>query len=107
MSTNKYVNRITILRKMSYEEDGFLKDGWKPIKRVWASANKLFGKEYWSAKEYGAEDTVIFTIRFNACKDLNVKDKILFNDRTFNIIDVDNVMFRNEELKIKAKELIK
>ncbi len=107
MLTNELTHRITILRKSSLQEDDFEKEAWSEHKRVWAKANTLFGKEYWAAKEYSAEDTVVFTIRYNACPDLSVRDKIKFKGRVFNINSIDNQLFKNEQLKIKAKEVVK
>ena len=108
LQSQDLTNRITILRKSSSpNEDDFEKETWCEYKTVWAKANTLFGKEYWAAKEYSAEDTVVFTIRYNACPDLSRNDQIKFNGRIFNIDSVDNVKFKNESLKVKAKELIK
>lgn len=108
ISSQDLRNRITIERKTEIEnDDGFNVTVWTTLKTVWAKANGLFGKEYWSAKEYGAENTVIFTIRYKACPDLSVSDRILFNGKTFNIQSIDNVNFMNVELRIKAEVMIK
>ncbi len=108
LQSQDLTNRITILRKTSSpNEDGFEKDTWIEYKKVWAKANTLFGIEYWAAKEYSTEDTVVFTIRYNACPDLSINDQIMFKSRKFNINSVDNVLFKNEMLKVKAKEVIK
>lgn len=103
----KLDKRITIQRnEPKVDEHGVSKRQWKDIKTVWAKVNNLYGKEYWEAKKYEAENTVEFTIRYSACKDLSIKDRIKFRDKIFNIISIDNFMYRNESLKIKAKEVI-
>lgn len=48
------------------------------------------------------ERTVEFVIRYSACRDLTEKDRILFRGNLYNISSIDNVMYRNEYLKIKA-----
>lgn len=108
VSSQDLKHRIEIERKTETEnEDGFNVTSWVSVKKVWAKANGLFGKEYWSAKEYDAENTVIFTIRYKACPDLSINDRILFKGDLFNISSIDNVNFMNVELKIKAEVMKK
>lgn len=103
----KLDKRITIQRSKEIEdENGVSENQWQDIKTVWARANNLYGKEYWDAKQYNAENTTEFIIRYNACKDISVKDRIKFRDRIFNIKSVDNVMYKDESIKIKAEEVM-
>lgn len=95
--------RIEIQRPVcGRDENGFEMVKYCPLKTVWAKVNGLFGKEWWEAKSYDAENTVEFTIRYNACRDLTLRDRILFRGRLYNITSIDNVLFRNEFLKIKG-----
>lgn len=95
--------RITIQRQQSYEdEDGIAKETWQDKYYIWAGVNNLYGKEYWEAKRYEAENAVTFTVRFAACPDLKVSDRVLFDGRIYNINSIDNVLYKNEILKIKA-----
>lgn len=99
--------RITIQRYEEYEDEhGISREAWIDLCTVWCSMNNLYGKEYWDAKQYGAENTVEFVIRYSACKDLSVKDRIKRGAKLFNIKSVDNIMYKNETLKIKALEVI-
>lgn len=107
MNVGRLNHRITIQRFTEYEdENGFTKEGWADLKTVWCSMNNLYGKEYWEAKQYEAESTVEFVIRYSACKDLSVKDRLKKGDKLFNITSVDNVMYKNEVFKVKALEVI-
>lgn len=107
MNIGKLNKRITIQRHTEYEDEhGISREEWIDFNTVWCSMNNLYGKEYWEAKQYQAENTVEFVIRYNACKDLSVKDRIKMSDRLFNISSVDNVVYKNEVLKIKAMEVI-
>lgn len=100
--------RIVIKRSTSsQDEDGFTVISWDVYKKPWAKINGLFGKEYWEAKKYEAENTVVFTIRFKSCPDLSINDIIEFRGNVYNITSVDNVMFLNQELKIKAEVSLK
>lgn len=103
MNAGELRQRIEIQRPRNGQDaDGFEETSYFPLKTVWAKANGLFGKEWWEAKSYDAENTVEFTIRYNACKDLTIRDRILFQGRLYNITSIDNVLFQNAFLKIKA-----
>lgn len=107
MQFGKLNKRITIQRADKQEDvNGITKTGWYDLKTIWCSMNGLSGKEYWTAKSYNAENTVVFIIRYGSCKDLTVKDRIIYKGKAFNIVHVDNVLYKNETLKIKAVEVI-
>ena len=84
------------------EADKSIRTEYRTIKTVWAKVNGLYGREWWEARKYGAEGTVEFTIRYGAVKDLTVKDRILFRGTLYNIVSVDNTLFQDNFLKIKA-----
>lgn len=97
-------HKITIQRYTEYVDDnGISKEKWVDLCTVWCRMNNLYGKEYWDAKQYQAENTVEFTIRYSACKDLGVTDRIKYKDKLFNISAIDNIRYENEYVKIKAK----
>ena len=107
MNIGMLKHKITIQRYAEYEDEHHIsKEDWIDLKTVWCSMNNLYGKEYWEAKQYGAENTVEFIIRYSACKDLSVKDRLKKDDKLFNITSINNVMYRNQVLKIKAVEVI-
>ncbi len=103
MQAGELRHRITIQRITKEKgTDGETKTVYRDLATVWAKANGLYGKEWWDAKDYGAEGTVEFTIRQNAAPSLRVEDRILFRGRLYNIFSVDNVLFSDKFLKIKA-----
>jgi len=106
---NKLNKRITIQTMKDTKVSGFNTTGWVDYKTVWASINNLFGKEYWSAKACNAENTLSIEIRYS--KDLEVlntkKYRIKWGNRLFDITSIDNVMYANKVLKIKAMEVLK
>lgn len=96
-------HRITVERLQKYEtDDGFTEMIYQQLRKVWASVNNLYGKEYWKAKEYGAENTVVFTIRYSAGKDIVAQDRIVYRGKLYNIQHVDNIKHLDEFVKIKA-----
>lgn len=107
MRVTRLNKRIIIQRKIEKENEatGVTKEEWADLKTIWAGMNNLYGKEYWEAKQYKAEGTVEFTMRYSACSDLSVRDRIKYNGKIFNITFVDNVQYKNEMLKIKAIEV--
>ena len=95
-------HRIQIQRSQKVQEHGYTKDMFLPYKNVWAKANNLYGNEKWAAAEYDAERTVIFTIRKAAIPDLSLKDRIKFRSKLYNIRFIDEVLFRNDLMKVTA-----
>lgn len=108
MNIGKLRHRVTIQRYIEHEDEHYIStEGWIDFKTVWCSMNNLYGKEYWSAKEYNAENTVEFVMRYSACKDLSINGyRLKQGDKLFNITSIDNVQYKNEMLKIKAIEVI-
>lgn len=107
MNPGELNKKITIQRVTNGKGSNLIKtQTWDDVKTCHASVKNLSGKEYWTAKEYGAEKTVIFIIRYNSLPDLNLNDRIKFNDKLFNITEIDNVLYKNEIYKIKAMEVI-
>jgi len=105
MNPGKFDKRITIERQRDFvDEHKITKNRWEPIKTCWACANKLWGKEYWNAKEYNQENCITFIIRYSSIADVSEKDRIIWGSKVFNIIDVDDVEFKHEYIKIKALE---
>lgn len=104
MDIGKMNQRVTIQRNTEIQdENGFDKVDWVDLKTVWCSVNNLYGKEYWEAKRYDAENTVEFVIRHGACKDLRMDDRLVFRGVIYNITSIDNVMYGNNVIKIKAE----
>ena len=106
MQAGNLKKRITILRRSPHVNgDGFTVMAYEPLKSVWAKANNLFGSEYWAAFQYNAQHTVEFTIRYSACPDISLSDRILFNGRIYNIDFVDNALYSSDWLKIRAASM--
>jgi SPP1 family predicted phage head-tail adaptor len=101
--------RITFQKfTVDTNENGFPIEDWMYYKKVWASMNNLFGKEFYSAKAVQSEKTIEFVMRYS--KDLEVLldenstnlYRIFWNNRVFDITFVDDIKYQHEWLKIKA-----
>ena len=70
--------------------------------------NKLSGTEFWQAAETAAQSTIRFEMRYHAqLDDIDTKNyRLIFQGREFNITNIDNVMFRNEIVKISGIEVV-
>ena len=107
MNASMLKNKITIQKKTAVADDiGKISEVWADYMAVHAYANRLSGQELIVAAANGQQDTVTFSVRYcRALADLNSNDfRIIFMGRIFNILTVDNVMFLNKELKIRAVE---
>lgn len=102
MHAGELRHRIEIQRIEKSMDGVFTETEYVPLKTVWAKVNGLYGSEKWTAAEYGAERTAEFTIRYAACPDLTVKDRLKFRGTIYNITHIDNVLFRNHFVKITA-----
>ncbi|MGX7745691.1 phage head closure protein [Rhodopseudomonas parapalustris] len=79
---------------------------WSEYYSCYAKVNAAGGKEYFSSGAEQSTNAVIFTVRYcNALKNiyLNTQSyRIKFQGAIYDISDVDNYMFQNQFLKIKA-----
>lgn len=73
------------------------------VATIWGSIKKLSGREVERAKQIHSEAE--FQFRFRYFSTLNVKDRLVFNERTFEVLDIDNIEERNIELLVLAKEV--
>jgi len=105
MKIGELGKRITLLQiTTTIDENGFARDAEAELATVWAAVSNLHGKEYFAAKAVQAESTVKFTIRYRSGITTNMK--IRFQDRLFNIIDIDDIKYRKKYLEIKALEVL-
>lgn len=97
-------HKITFEKRVVENVNGFEIEKWIKYRNVWASANGLFGSEYYRAKEVGEQNTVQFEIYYShSLSNLNTKDyRIIFRKQIYDIEYLDNVRFENESIKVKA-----
>lgn len=94
-------HRITIQRLITeINENGFEIEQWQNYKSVWASIANLHGREYYAAAAINAENTMKFIIRYT--EGIENSMRIFFKYKTYNIISIDNIKYRNQYIEIKA-----
>lgn len=104
MNPGELRHRITLQKfTTTVNENGFEEETWIDFKTLWASVSNLHGREYFEAAAVQKENTVKFTVRY--IKDLDTSMKILFKDKSYNIIQIDNIRYENKFIEIKAMEV--
>jgi len=116
MNAGELRHKVTIQSVRKTRGDNLvMQKEYVDVKTVWAKVNNLFGKEYWTAKEYAAENTVEFTMRYGSVKnipvndepnadvrEISLKDRLVFRGKVYNITSIDNILYGNEYVKIKG-----
>lgn len=75
---------------------------WGTLTTVWAEAKPMRGAESFTAQQFIGKTPVTFRIRWSdATKAITVEDRIIFDERTFNILDVREIG-RREGLEVDA-----
>ncbi|WP_418885044.1 phage head closure protein [Aurantimonas endophytica] len=103
MDAGRMDRRIT-LERFTETRDAFNEpvQTWAPLATVWASKEDIRDGERWSAQEVGAEVTTRFRVRWSSVvADLNPKDRVQFDGRTYDIVAVKEIG-RREGLEITA-----
>jgi SPP1 family predicted phage head-tail adaptor len=104
MSIGEIRHRITLQSLvLTTNDNGFEIESWQEFKTVWSKVSNLSGREYYRAASIQEEQTVKFTIRY--LKGLTANMRILFEDRQYNIISVDNIKYEGKYIEIKALEV--
>jgi SPP1 family predicted phage head-tail adaptor len=104
----KVLRRKIAIQKMEITEDeiGNQKKEWVDWKTIWAERNNLWGHEYYAARAVNEENTVAFTVRYAPFIDEinNTNYRIKFNNKTYDIKQIDCLNDDGLWVKIKALE---
>ena len=97
-------HRITLQKLIvSTNSNGFEVETWKELKTVWAAVSNLQGREFFAAAAVQAENTVKFTIRY--VSDIDPTMRIIFRNKRYDIVAIDNKKYQNKYMEIKAQEV--
>ena len=102
MQAGELRRRVEIWRIQKRTDGPYTEVEYMLLKTVWAKVNGLYGSEKWAAAEYNAQLIADFTMRYAACPDLRVKDRLRFRGVLYNITHIDNILFRDHFLKVTA-----
>lgn len=98
-------HQIEIQRYTETQNDfGEVIEEWNTLHTVRASIAPLSGKEYFASKQVNAETTHQVYIRY--ISGLKPADRILFNGRIFNILNILNYKEKNVSLELLCTEQI-
>lgn len=105
---NVKLDKIIKIQKRIFEDNGngVDQEKWEDFLKLFASANNLYGREYWQAAAVQAETTVQFiTLYTPKFKEVNIKNfRIVFNDTIYDIIPpIDNIKYENRYVKLRGK----
>lgn len=105
MQSGKLNRRVTI-QELLVSKDQYNADieSWVDLINVWAYIEPLRGREYWQAKQVVAEVTGRITIRYFA--GIDEKMRVVYGDKTYNILAVINPEERNRTLQLLVKEVL-
>ena len=107
MRSGRLSKRI-IIEELSISKDsqGYHEDleNWVEFKKVWAYVEPLRGREYWQAKQVVAEVSCRITIRY--LEGIDEKMRVIYGDRTYNILAVINLQEKNRVMQFLVKEVL-
>lgn len=97
MEAGKLRHQITI-QTMDVHES------WSNLVTCQAQVNGLSGSEYWAASAEQAQNTVEFVIRYVPLLSSLIPQttRIIFRGNTYDVQSIDNFMYQNRSLKLKA-----
>ena len=102
MNAGKLRHRIEFKRlETTFDTSGFPINDYITIQKAWADMKNLQAKNIWNSKQNVSEQTVEFHTRYFSNIDNNCI--IIFNNKIYEIVSIDNVGYLNKELKIQAK----
>ena len=104
MKIGEFKHRIKIVKPVIQINDkGFEVETYETYKTLWAKITNLHGKEYFEAAAIQKEKTLKFTFRL--LKDIDENMKIEFNHKLYDINFIDNILYENKYMEIKAMEV--
>jgi SPP1 family predicted phage head-tail adaptor len=94
-----------VLQQKTVTEDALKQQSetWVDVTTVWAAIEPLSGREYFAAKQVNAEVSVRITIRYR--KGVTPDMRVVFGNRTFEVLSVIDPKERRESLILMCREV--
>ncbi len=102
---NEMREKINIQKlELVVDDTGNHKNKWTDYFKCHAYVNNLSGREYYQAAQVNAQDEIYFVVRYcSELKDIDCEHyRIVFRNQQYNITFVDNVMYKNQTIKLRA-----
>jgi len=106
MRAEELDQRITLqpLTNSRGADGSVIKDYTQNNITVWANYVARSGKEFYAAQKQNAETQAVFKIRYQS--DIDTTWRIVHNNRTFEILFVDDTRKRKNELILACREVV-
>jgi len=105
MTIGELNRRISILRPVvKRDEYGGEETFWAIADKVWAKIEPGKGTEFFQSQQVQAEHTTKFTVRYYP--KLDVMHRICYQDKTYEIIGISDIMAEHKWTVITAKERV-
>ena len=99
----KHRHLVTIKKTVESRNSlGEVTDSWVVVAQRWASVGSVVGREFWSAKQVNAENTVKVEMRY--CYGITTKMRLEYDNRVFKIDLIINIGERNREMILMCTE---
>lgn len=104
MGIGKFKQRITFQKPViNVDGNGYETEKLENYKMVWAKVMNLSGREYFEAAAIKQERIIKFIVR--AITGIDETMKILFQDKVYDIVFINNIGYQNKYMEIKAMEV--
>lgn len=102
--TNRVFDTPFFIQEKTVTQDkyGIEREEWRTVYKLFADGRNIYGQEYELARQRGNQKTVKFIIKYGPKIDETMR--ILFQNKVYDIDNVDNIGFKNEMLEIRAIE---
>jgi SPP1 family predicted phage head-tail adaptor len=105
MRAGELNRRITFQHKtITYDTYHQPIETWANLMTVWAGVITTGGREYYAAQKLNAETSAVFKIRYTTRIDTLMR--IVWGDRTFEIIGINDVDAGHEAMLVSAREVV-
>jgi len=105
LGAGKYRHRITIQQPTTTKGTmGGVKNTWSTFATVHAQKIHQATREFFAAQKVNAETTDLFVVRYLA--GVTAKMRVIFGDRTYDIIGAPDMDGRRRELFLLCKEVL-
>ncbi|MDE3838657.1 head-tail adaptor protein [Bacillus methanolicus] len=111
MNPGLFNKRISIQRfTEGVNENGFPIQEWQDVKSVWAMIktpnDKTSSLEFYEAATTHAKNTLSFVIRYTNTIGIDTDMRILYKEKSFEILSIINDNERNKTLTIIGREVV-
>jgi len=103
MRAGELNRQITLQNKTIVNDHGDATEAWQDVATVWAAVITTGGGEFYAAQRLNAETSVLFKIRYRA---VDTTMRIKYGDRFFDILSINDVDAKHEELQLSCKEVV-